>query len=305
MPKQHFENAPPLPAALQEAMPFKRRVVQLDEYKVHFVDDGEGFPILMLHGNPTWSFLWRKVIGRLSPQFRCIAPDLVGLGLSDKPRSVKAHSFAMHAKVLRQFVEAMDLTKFVIVGQDWGGPIVATAGVHFPDRVVGAVFGNTTILPPHRRVRATWFHRFSHMPLISTLAFRGLNFPVPILHRVQGDPGSIGQLERRAYRYPLRRWRDRAAPLALARMVPNGLDHPTVDLLQRCEAWAKAFEGPASLVWGLRDPILGRSLKRMKQTFPQADVTETQAGHFLQEEVPDELADAITRVAQQAAAGIA
>lgn len=291
--------APPLPGWLREAMPFMRRVVQLDEYRVHFVDEGAGFPVLMLHGNPTWSFLWRKVIARLAPGFRCIVPDLVGLGLSDKPRPVKAHSFAMHAEVLRQFVEALNLERFIIVGQDWGGPIVATAGVHFPERVVGAVFGNTTILPPHQRLRATWFHRFSHMPVISTLAFRGFNFPVPILHKVQGDPTSIGKLEQRAYRYPLRRWRDRAAPLALARMVPNRFDHPTVELLKQCEAWAQGFDGPAALVWGLRDPILGRSLKRMQGAFPQARITETQAGHFLQEEVPDELAEAVTYVVER------
>jgi haloalkane dehalogenase len=301
MPDTPFIDAPPLPGWLEEALPFTRRVVQLDEYKVHFVDEGAGIPVLMVHGNPTWSFLWRKVIARLVPGFRCIAPDLVGLGLSDHPRSVKAHSFAMHAEVLRQFVDALQLEQFIIVGQDWGGPIAATAGVHFPERVVGAVFGNTTILPPHQRLRATWFHRFSHFPVVSTLAFRGFNFPVPILHKVQGDPRSIGKLEQRAYRYPLRHWRDRAAPLALARMVPNGFDHPTVALLKQCEAWAQDFEGPAALVWGLRDPILGRSLKRMKQAFPQARVTETQAGHFLQEEVPDEFAAAVRYVAAQVA----
>lgn len=294
-----FSDAPALPDWLQEALPFKRQVVQLDNYRMHFVDDGEGFPILMLHGNPTWSFLWRKVIGRLSPKYRCIAPDLVGLGLSDKPRDVAAHSYAMHADVLRQLVEALHLTKFIIVGQDWGGPIVATAGVNFPDRVVGAVFANTTILPPHQRLRATWFHRFSHMPVVSTLAFRGFNFPVPVMHKVQGDPKSMGHFQKRAYSYPLRQWRDRAAPLALARMVANRPDHPSIALLHDCERWAKDFEGPASLVWGLRDPILGRSLKRMKQAFPQAKVTETQAGHFLQEEVPDAIADAITEVAEQ------
>ncbi|MBI2423345.1 MAG: hypothetical protein HYV27_10990 [Candidatus Hydrogenedentes bacterium] len=168
-----------------------------------------------------------------------------------------------------------------------------------PERVKGAVFANTAILAPAKRIKATWFHRFSQMPIVSDIAFRGLGFPLPILSRVQGDPASIGAFERRAYAWPLARFADRAAPLGLARMVPNGPDHPSVHVLQTCERWATEFRGPVELVWGMRDPILGRSLKRIQAVFPEAPVTRTEAGHFLQEEVPDLLAAAILRVAQK------
>jgi haloalkane dehalogenase len=95
----------------------------------------------------------------------------------------------------------------------------------------------------------------------------------------------------------LRKVADRAAPLALARMVPHRPEHPTVAELTEGDAWARSFQGPVELVWGVKDPILGRALWRHRELFPRARVTETPAGHFLQEEVPEEIIAAIRRVA--------
>lgn len=292
------EEAPELPAWLAGQMPFRRRVARVGGYAVHFVDEGEGVPVVMVHGNPTWSYLWRHVIGRLAGRgLRLVAPDLVGLGLSSKPSRVEAHSLTLHVEMVAGLMDLLDLKRAVVVGQDWGGPIAAGAAHRRPERVAGAVFANTAIWAPSEQFRVTRFHKLSHMPLFSDILFRGLNFPVPVLHRVQGDRSSMGRAERRAYAYPLRRIRDRAAPLALARMVPNAPGHPSIEPLRACEVWARGFEGPSALVWGTRDPILGRALRRMRELFPGAVVTETQAGHFLQEEVPDVLADAIAGVA--------
>lgn len=292
-----FSEAPSIPEWLEAEYAFNRRMATVDGWKMHFVDEGEGRPVLLVHGNPTWSFLWRKVIQRIAPEgVRAIAPDLIGLGLSDKPPYVGAHTLDFHISQLVKLVDALDLRQMTIVGQDWGGPIVTGAAARMGDRTRAAVYANTAVLVPKSRWRGTWFHQFSHMPVISELAFRGLNFPVPILDRVQGDRGSIGSFEKRAYRYPLQRWRDRAAPLAMARMVPNGPDHPSVPVLEEIDAWVRKFSGPVALVWGLNDPILGRSIRLIREVFPDAPYTETQAGHFLQEEVPDELADAILKV---------
>jgi len=104
----------------------------------------------------------------------------------------------------------------------------------------------------------------------------------------------------RAYTWPLRTWKDRAAPLALARMVPSGPDHPSMEALRRGEAWILAFKGPMALVWGLRDPLLGRALRHHEKAFPNAAVTRTEAGHFLQEEVPETLAAAVEDVVARA-----
>jgi haloalkane dehalogenase len=289
-----FESPPKLPAWLETELPFERKVFATSGHRMHFVDHGDGRPVLLLHGNPTWCYLWRGVIERLIRSgHRVIAPDLVGLGLSDKPRDRGVHTLDFHAGTIVSLIEALDLGDLVVAGQDWGGPIVAVAAARVRDRVRGAVFANTALRVPSRPPRVTRFHRFAHSPVISDLAFRYFNYPVRKLHLVQGDPSSIGREQRRAYRYPMRRIRDRTAPLALARLVPHDLASPVYEGLREVEEWASSARPPVRLVWGMKDPILGRSVRGMRKLFPAADVVETDAGHFLQEEVPDELAAAI------------
>ncbi|HEX2251956.1 MAG TPA: alpha/beta fold hydrolase [Thermoanaerobaculia bacterium] len=301
-----FVAAPPLPPFLAAEMPFDRAAYRLEDgpdagRRLHFVDHGprSARPVLMLHGNPTWSFLWRKVIRRL-PELRCVAPDLLGLGLSDTLGTAE-HSVDRHARAIAELVEALDLTGVVLVGQDWGGPIGAAAAAWSPERIAGLVLGNTSVLVPERP-HGTAFHRFSHRPVISDVAFRLLGFPLHSLHRIQGDPRSLRGATAAAYRWPLRGWRRRAAPLALARMVPDSREHPSLPALLRGETWARSFDGPMALVWGERDPVLGRALKWHREVFPAAEVTVTEAGHFLQEEVPDEIAAAVGRVGERAGA---
>lgn len=293
-----FEEAHKLPAWLEAEMPFRRRVYRGGDHAIHFVDEGAGPPVLLQHGNPTWSYLWRKVIRRLADGgVRAIAPDLVGLGLSDKPRDAGLHTLTFHAEQIEGLLRALALDRVTLVGQDWGGPVLGLVAARGPEMVHGAVFANTGLAAPRRAGTLSWFHRLANMPVMGDLLFRLGGFPLPVLDRVQGDRHSIGRAEKRAYRYPLRRLRDRTAPLALARMVPTSLDHPSVEPLRQVEAWAGSFRGPVHLVWGLADPIMGRSLKGMKRLFPGAPVVETQAGHFLQEEVPEALAQAILAVA--------
>jgi len=295
-----FEPAPALPAWLEAEFPFRRRIYRGADHAIHFVDEGQGPAVVLQHGNPTWSFLWRKVIRRLLEHpVRVVAPDLVGLGLSDKPRDARVHTLAFHAAQIEGLIQALALNRVTIVGQDWGGPILALVAARNPDRVTGAMFANTGLAAPRRAQPLSWFHRLANLPLVSDLAFRVLGFPLPVLDRVQGDRRSIGVLQKRAYRYPLRAIRDRVAPLALARMVPANLDHPSVASLQQVEAWARSFPGPVRLVWGMRDPILGRGLRSIQRLLPQALTLETAAGHFLQEEVPDALAEAILAVSSQ------
>lgn len=288
----------PLPQWLSEQLPFERRLFTDGDYTVHFIDHGDGPPVLLQHGNPTWCYLWRKVIRILvRSKVRVIAPDLIGLGLSSKPRNPRIHSLDFHAGMISSLVEALDLDDLTVVGQDWGGPVVGVTAARNRQRIRAAVFANTAIRVPQRRPRRTPFHRFSHLPLVSDLAFRIFNFPIPLLGLVQGDRASIGRAERRAYAWPLRRIEDRVAPLALARLVPSSLDSPTIGTLREIEDWARVFGGPVRIVWGMRDPILKRAVWGIRKLFPDAEVVETEAGHFLQEEVPEELADAILSVA--------
>lgn len=292
-----FLPPPPLPPWLEEELPFNRRVFADGDHRIHFIDEGDGPPVVLQHGIPTWSYLWRKVIRiLLRENVRVIAPDLIGLGLSSKPRDPRIHTLDFHSNRISALVEALDLHDITIAGQDWGGPIIAVTAARNRQRIRGAVFSNTAIRVPNRPPRRTAFHRFSHLPLVSDLVFRVFNFPIPTLHLAQGDRASIGRNERRAYRWPLRRIKDRIAPLALTRLVAQSLDSPALQTLQEANDWARSFAGPVVLVWGMRDPILGRALRGTQKLFPDADVVETDAGHFLQEEVPEELAAGILRL---------
>jgi len=293
-----MSKAPALPLFLATQLSLHRRIYTLIEGKdegrrVHYIDEGKAKerPVLMLHGNPTWSFLWRRVIADLEG-LRAVAPDLLGLGLSDRLPRLEDHSVDRHADAIAELVTALDLEGIILVGQDWGGPIIAGVGARVPKRIAGLVLANTAVAIPERP-RGTAFHRFARIPGLSDLVFRGVGIPQIAMHLTQGDRRSIQGDIARAYRWPLRRWSDRVAPLALARMVPNGPEHVSIPALKRGEQWARDFGGPISLVWGQRDPILGRALRRHERAFPNAVVTRTQAGHFLQEEVPDVLAAAI------------
>jgi haloalkane dehalogenase len=294
-------QAPPIPGWLERQLPFRRSLVDVGAgLRMHVMEQGAGRPVLMLHGNPSWGYLWRKVARALAGErLRIIMPDLIGLGLSDKPRRAEAHTLANHARWLGALVDALALDDLVFVGQDWGGPIGLRALADRPARVAGMVLANTVIGPPRPGFRSTAFHRFARLPVLSDLAFRLGGMPQNAMAMAQGDRASLAGEVARAYRWPLRHLRDRTAPLALARMVPGSPEHPSIPELQRCLDFVDGFAGPIALVWGERDPIIGRVLGFIEKRLPQARVTRTRAGHFLQEEVPDAIAEAVRDITRR------
>jgi haloalkane dehalogenase len=298
-------DPPPLPAWLAAMMPAgaRRAMVDVGEgLRVCVTETGpaDGRPVLLLHGNPTWSFLYRKVATLLAGSgLRLVMPDLVGLGFSDKPRDAAAHTLAAHARWIGAVLDRALPGPLLFVGQDWGGPIGMRALVDRPGQLAGLVVLNTVLSPPKPGFRPTAFHRFARLPIVSDVAFRLLGFPQNAVRLAQGDRASVRGDVARAYRYPLRRLADRTAPLALARMVPDALSHPSIPDLARVQELTESFRGPAAIVWGDRDPVLGGVRNWMAKLLPEAPVTRTDAGHFLQEEVPGPIADAIRNVATQ------
>lgn len=292
------KKAPPsLPPWLARMLPFTRYRVDVGGVNMHVMEQGEGFPVVMLHGNPSWGFLYRKVMLELTGvPMRLIVPDLIGFGLSDKPRSRHLHDLEQHATWVRHLLEELELESLVFVGQDWGGPIGLRALSEMPETLAGLVLMNTVVGPPKPGFTPTLFHQFSHMPLVSDLAFEWLGFPQNAMWAAQGQRWSIRGKVAKAYRYPLEGRANRSGPLALARMVPDSLQHPSVVPLTTVHDFVDEYEGPAALVWGDRDPILGRVRGRVERLLPQAKVWHTQAGHFLQEEVPDTIAQAVQHV---------
>jgi haloalkane dehalogenase len=297
-----------LPAWIEAQLPagVRHRMVAVGSERMHVAEWGptDGKPVLLVHGNPTWSFLWRKVIAatRARPggtTLRLIAPDLVGLGLSSKPHRSE-HSVEAHSRWLGALVDELVPGPAVVVAQDWGGPIALHANSSRRARLRGHVLGNTAVGPPRQGFKPTLFHRLSQLPGASDLLFRYLGFPLRSLHMSQGDRSSIRGEVARAYRWPLAHRTDREAPLALARLVPDSLSHRSVPALQVTDELFRTAPVPIRLVWGDRDPILGRVVNHLARVRPDAQVTHTQAGHFLQEEVPEPLADAIVDVVARA-----
>ncbi|MEP6863850.1 MAG: alpha/beta fold hydrolase [Deltaproteobacteria bacterium] len=294
----------PLPDWIARQLPSGAREhdVETRGERVHAMTFGpdSGHTIVMLHGNPTWGFLWRKVIAALPAGFRIVVPDLVGLGRSSRPPA-SAHTLEHHAAWIGDAIDQLAPGPLVLVAQDWGGAIGMLAMADRLPRLRGIVFGNTAVSPPRAGFKPTLFHRLARLPVASTLLFEWLGFPLGALHLSQGDRSSIRGEVARAYRWPLRRRADRAAPLALARMVPNSPEHhPSLAALARTDRVFREVDVPIAIVWGMKDPVLGRIVNHMERLRPDARVTRTQAGHFLQEEVPDELAAAIVDVAGRA-----
>ena len=164
--------------------------------RMHVLEWGpaDGTPVLLVHGNPTWGFLWRKVVAKLlaqppdgtSERLRLICPDLIGLGLSSKPE-VRDHTIENHGEWLGAAIDQLIGKPAIVVAQDWGGPISMYAMSKRRERLRGIVLGNTAISPPAPGFKPTLFHRLSQLPIASDVLFRRLGFPLGVLHLSQGD----------------------------------------------------------------------------------------------------------------------
>jgi haloalkane dehalogenase len=284
-----------LPSFLARRFPYPSRLVDAGALRLRVYEHGRGLPVVLLHGNPTWSWLWRKVVERLDPAlYRVVMVDLAGLGFSERPPAHADHTLANHVGWMGRVFGQLDLEGAIFAGQDWGGPIglgaLASAGI----QPRGLVLANTVIGPPRKGFRASAFHRFARLPVVSDVAFRLCAFPQAMLGIAQGDRRSLWFDP--AYLAPLADPRHNAAPLALARMVPDSDWHPSIAVLADIERFVAACDVPIELVWGTRDPILGRVVNHLERALPHARVTCTRGGHFLPEEEPEAIANAIARI---------
>ena len=133
--------------------PFRSRFFDSAAGRVHYVEEGSGQPLLLLHGNPTWSFLYRHMIPRLSGRFRCVAPDQLGFGLSERPPGF-GYTPAEQAAAITELIRGLDLRDLIVMGHDWGGPVGLSAASSEPRRIAGLVLGNTWFWPSSAYFRA-------------------------------------------------------------------------------------------------------------------------------------------------------
>ncbi len=272
--------------------PFTSRWQKVEDLPVHYVDEGEGPTLLFLHGNPTWSFLYRDIIRDLRNDFRCIALDYPGMGMSGKPRDHGRSDYgftpAEHSRVVEGFVEALDLTEITLMVQDWGGPIGIGFATRRPERVARLVIGNTWAWPADER----------DMKMFSTLlglgpgrwAVMGLNLFVERLLPM-GCEREIEPAVMDAYRGPYPRWRDRKPTAVFPRAIVKSRPFLT-EVVQGLDG---LLDKPVRIVWGKRDKAFRkRELERWKRIFPDAKARVLDdAGHFIQEDAPAAIVEEI------------
>ena len=265
--------------------------------KIHVLEVGQGYPVYLQHGNPTTGLLYRKVAASLPlDRVRLIMPTMVGLGYSTKiPAS--EHTLYNHMRWMNRALTTLNLTEAVYVGQDWGGPVGMGALSLSPGILTGAILMNTGFRAPREAMELSRAHALVKTPLVGEFVVEGMSsFFFKRLAGVQGDPTTMPPEVMNLYRRPLEDSGNGKATLALMRMVADGPDHVSSSALRDIERYVEGLDIPAELVWGMNDPILARGLPVMQRMFPTAPVTETEAGHFLQEEVPDVIAAAIMRI---------
>jgi len=266
--------------------PFAPHWLEIGTERMHYVDEGHGDPVLLLHGEPTSSFLWRKIIPQL-PE-RVVAPDLIGFGRSDKPEDVGWYSYDRHVDSIARLVQELDLTGLTLVVHDWGGPIGLRVAVEHPERVDRLVLLNTGIgggSAPSER----WL-RFREV-------VRELGGALDIGRLVEaGTAQGLDDDVRAAYDAPFPTPESKAGALAFPEMVPTEPEHPNTAPMNKVRDALREWDKPALVVWGAEDTILPDGIARaMVELIPGArgPVLLDGASHFLQEDRPDEVADAI------------
>lgn len=262
--------------------------MEFEGLQIHVVDEGAGEPVLLLHGEPTSSFLWRHVIPPLvDAGHRVIAPDLIGFGRSDKPEEIGWYSYDRHVASIAQLVEELDLRGLTLVVHDWGGPIGLRVAVEHEERVDRLVILNTGIgvgAPSD-----TWL-RFRE-------AVRKTGGALDIGRLVAaGTANGLSDDVRAMYDAPFPRPESKAGALAFPELVATERDHPNADSMQRVRDALRSWRKPTLVVWGADDPVLPSSVAEdFVELIPGArgPVLIEGASHFLQEDKPDELAAAI------------
>jgi haloalkane dehalogenase len=272
------------------AYAFEPHWLEHDGMRMHYLDEGAGDPVLCLHGEPTWSFLYRKMVLPLAQAGRVVAPDYLGFGRSDKPTEIGWYTFDRHYSSILRLVETLDLRSLTVVVQDWGGPIGLRLAVEEPDRVERLVIMNTGV-GGGRAPSDTWL-RFREV-----VRARAGDLDISRLVAA-GCARGLAPEAAAGYEAPFPTGESKAGALAFPELVPAEPDHPnTAPLLAVRDALGR-WEKPTLVLFGDSDPIFPPPVAdRIADLIPGALPAETikTAGHFVQEDAGEEAAERISR----------
>ncbi|PLV53241.1 alpha/beta fold hydrolase [Mycobacterium simiae] len=270
--------------------PFESRWFDGRHGRMHYIDEGHGIPIVFFHGNPTWSFLYRNIITTLRSEFRCIAVDYLGFGLSEHPIDF-GYTAEEHAAAVGELLDYLDLDGFITMGQDWGGPISMAVATERHARVRGVVLGNTWFWPSDGWRLKLFSIVMSSAPMQYLVLRRNLfvrflpyalsDKPTDTVMRHYLDVQPAPASRRGIAEFPKQIRAARPLLERLSRDVPGLLGSK-----------------PALFVWGMRDPafVLDATVGQLQHAFPDNELIRLpHAGHYIQEDAPETIANAIVR----------
>ncbi len=287
------------------------RYTTVNHLRMHYLEGGikHADTVVMIHGNPSWSFYYRKLFTKLTEQYHCVVPDHIGMGLSDKP-SDSNYSFTLQQRVddldaLLSSLETSD--KITLIVHDWGGMIGLTYATRYPDKIKCLVVSNTAgfHIPTNKAI--PWQLKLSRIPLLGKVLIQGFN---------AFCRGAVTQCVTRApmtnsvataYLYPHDCWAARLSVLRFVEDIPLDEQHVTYSIVDEVDRNLQQFSAlPLMVCWGLNDFVFDHDfLNEWKQRFPNAEYHEYDAGHYLLEDAGDEVIPVISdflekHVSQQA-----
>ncbi|MDR2806965.1 MAG: alpha/beta fold hydrolase [Puniceicoccales bacterium] len=275
-----------LPKALKEIYPFQDNFLDIgDNHRMHYVDEGKGNAVIMLHGNPTWSFYYRNLIQNLKSTFRCIAVDHLGCGLSHKPQKYP-YRLTDHICNLQKLVEHLQLERFHLVMHDWGCAIGMALAEHWPERIESLVMMNgaafhSSLIP--KRIA------LCKMPFLGSFLVRGLNAFVWAANSM----ATIHKLEPTValgYKFPYDSWKNRIGIKKFVNDIPLYANHPSWETLSRIQNELFLLSPKKVLfLWGARDFCFTRSfLEEWQRFFPRAkSIVYEDCGHYVLEDAQE------------------
>ena len=269
--------------------PFTSNTLDLDSHKYHFLDEGQGDTLLMLHGNPTWSFYYRNLILGLKQSYRCVVPDHMGMGKSDKPQNY-AYTLAKHIDNLEALVDKLGLTDITLVVHDWGGAIGMGFAVRHPQKIKRLVLFNTAaFLSQKIPVRLL----LCRVPFLGALAIRGFNaFALAATRMACKNKEGMTTEVSAGYLEPYDSYANRIATLRFVQDIPMSPDAPSYSVVKNIEENLSQFKSlPTMIIWGAKDFVFNdHFLQRWQGIFPDAEVHWVQdAGHFVVEDAHERI----------------
>lgn len=283
-----------LPRDIAELYPFEPKRKRLScGFEMSYLDEGEGHPVVMVHGNPTWSFFYREVVKALSSEVRCIVPDHIGCGLSEKPRKGYAYTLAQRIEDLGELIDGLGLERFDLIVHDWGGTIGIGMALKRLAKLRRLAILNTAAFVDSRIPKRISLCRFPALGKLIVQGFNGFAGPAATM-AVAKKP--LSSAAKRGFLWPYRSWSDRKAVYQFVKDIPMHVTHPSFPQLLEVEnGLLKLRDIPVALFWSGKDFCFNdHFMNRWKRFIPQATLIRyPDAGHYLLEDEGEKICEAI------------